>query len=179
MFVSYVHNNRHRSSCPGHWSHISINNGIKKIGIKQILYKFYGTTLFRSLLRFASPLPPTSRRVCLWLYTALTFAINIENKISKLFWKIKNKSVYIFYQSFKRVACLELIRMHNMRVNRPNKLGNKTKLFPFLKLLLIPDSAINVLLFCVLPTSSPYEVIFIYYKCFCLWIFLVYLGESL
>lgn len=28
-FVSYVHNNRHRRSCPGHWSHISIKNGIK------------------------------------------------------------------------------------------------------------------------------------------------------
>lgn len=86
----------------------------------------------------------------------------------KTIWQIKNKSVYIFHQSFKRVACLELICMHNMRVNRPNQLGNETKLFPFLKLLLIPYSAINVLLFCVLPTSSPYEMIFIYYEFFCL-----------
>lgn len=140
----------------------------KKIGKKQILYKFYGTTLFRSLLRFASPLPPT------WIYI---YGFDIRYKYRKwdfkTIWQIKNKSVYIFHQSFKRVACLELICMHNMRVNRPNQLGNETKLFPFLKLLLIPYSAINVLLFCVLPTSSPYEMIFIYYEFFCLWIVLV------
>lgn len=116
-FANYVHKDRHCRRFSGQLISILIGNMIYKICLQN---KFYKTGYFVVSLFIKTNLRHHDWYDCT---TTMGFALDIGNKISKVFGKLKKKPVYIFFSLVHLKIVLFKIDSYHAGWNNPINLG--------------------------------------------------------